>query len=53
MQFNRDGTRLLTLIDARARVWDTSSGKAVASPLDAVGDVADASFSPDGARCWP
>jgi WD40 repeat protein len=50
VQFNRDGTRLLTLIDARARVWDTSTGAPVASALDRVGDVADASFSPDGIR---
>ena len=50
MQFNSDGTRLLTVIGARARVWDTSTGKPVASPLDRVEDVADASFSPDGAR---
>ena len=50
IQFNRDGTRLLTLIDARAQVWDTSTGKAVDSPLDRLGDVADASFSRDGAR---
>jgi WD40 repeat protein len=50
VQFNGDGTRLLTVIDARARIWDTTTGKAVASPLDDVGDVADASFSRDGAR---
>ena len=50
MQFNGDGTRLLTVIDARARVWDTTAGKAVPSPLDDVGEVADASFSRDGAR---
>jgi WD40 repeat protein len=50
VQFNSDGTRLLTLIDARAQIWDTATGTAVGSPLDRVGDVADASFSPDGAR---
>jgi WD40 repeat protein len=50
VQFDSSGTRLLTVIDAEARVWDARTGRHVASALDRLGDVADASFSPDGSR---
>ena len=51
VQFNADGTRLLTVFEAEARVWDTSNGHADPTALDGQENVLDAAFSLDGRRC--
>ncbi len=49
--FSPDGTRIVTASDDNtARVWDSSSGRAIAALSGHEGRVESASFSPDGTR---
>jgi WD40 repeat protein len=50
VEFNRPGTRLLTVAGNAAQLWDPATGKPVGQPLAHRGTVRAASFSPDGQR---
>jgi WD40 repeat protein len=49
--FSPDGSRVVTAsYDNTARVWDATTGKLLATPLEHQGPVSNAAFSPDGTR---
>ncbi|HEV3255671.1 MAG TPA: protein kinase [Gemmataceae bacterium] len=49
-RFSPDARRLVTLSGTAAEVWDATTGKRVAGPLQHLADVEFAQFSPDGRR---
>lgn len=49
--WGKDSTQIVTASrDTRARIWDAVSGKALSPPLEHLGEVRHATFSPDNSK---